>query len=172
MTLIKSSVSADAQRTENLLESLHIDFVKMLAREIPATTGLTYEEFVQRLADRVFAVDYYNDSVDGYFMHVTRNKLFRREDWSNLLMVFEQEMDEKYVNRFIVDELAQCGVAKVEPEDSDILIEASMDITNGFITTIEQYEEASLDFDSFKEVVDESLTTAYEKISEPVSENV
>lgn len=63
-------------------------------------------------------------------------------------------------------ELAACGIGDIQPEDTETLIEASMNITNGFIDTMKEYMEISLDYAYFKKFADESLTTAYEEISE------
>ena len=165
MTLVKSSVSANTERTKDLMDSLHKEFVKLLVVEMPETTGLTYQESMQKIAESAFSASGFADGADSYFLYDVRDVMFRRNDWEKLGMLFEQEMDEKYIYRFIVQELLECGVNSTDPEDSEILIEASSRITSGFLNTIQQYEEISLDLNIFKEAVDESLTTAYEEIS-------
>ena len=170
MPLMKTSVQADTKRTLNLLDNLRREFVKMLVQSIPETTGFTYEKFAQSIADRVFGCEGDDTDTDSYFLHVTRNGMLRRADWSDKTSFFAMEMYDKYVCSFIEEELAECGLGKDVDMHSDdvyteILIEASYDITIAFISVIEEYEGASLDYDFFKKTVDESLTTAYEEIS-------
>lgn len=174
MPLTKTSVEANEKNTRSLLDNLRREYTRMLVDAIPQFTDKDHKDVLQTAVDIAFssqnederkATDYI-DSADGYIVFIMHKEFLDNEDIQHNITDFEYDMNEKYIEMFILGELADCGIKGLQDEETEFVVRASMDITQSFINVISAYHyKETLDYNSFKKRVDEVLTEAYESIS-------